>query len=1038
MSLPGLSIRKPVMGWMAILALFVFGYISLKGLGISRYPDIDNPYVTVTVNYPGTAPELIESDVTEVIEGALSGVEGIKDMTSSSSFGTSRVTLEFDISKNIDVAIQDVNAVLQGIIRKLPDDIDPPTVRKSNPEDRPILQLALSGDADLRELMFFANNNLHDRLATIEGVADVTLGGFLQPVIRVWLDPQKLAAFELTHDDVITSLQTEHREVPAGRITREKDEISLRFLGEAATVDEIAKLAVTRRSGSLLYRKVTIGQLGRVEAGLEDVRSFARTDGKRSVGLGITKQHGANSVDVAQRVVDRIKSLELPKGYKLEVNWDTTKSIRDSIHELAFTLVLSVALTGLVCWLFLGSIASTLNIVLAIPTSIMGTFIVMHWLGYTLNIFTMLALILSVGIIVDDAIMVLENIFRFREHEKDPATAALKGAEQVQFAALATSAAIIAIFFPIVYVSGITGAYLAQFGIVLCIAVLFSTIEALTFTPMRLAGFKAEDKMRGIPALIDRGVKRAANLYSRWAQRTLGSGWKTSFYYVAALLVFGGSILLINHVPKELLPDEDTGTLSIKAQLPLGTSLEETARRTEQLEKLVLDTPGVQRLYTVIGGYGGDVNTASLMVTLADRDKRKLSQAEIQNKLRGKFRALGSDFRARIQSAGGTSLGGKHGFPVDLTLKSPKWDDLVAGSKKLEDALEASGKLVDVDTSFDNGSPELSIRPRREAARLHGVSAGDISETIAFMFNGVTAAKFNDEGRRVDIVVKADPAKTPTSVDGLKSLYVRNNRGQLIPLSTLVTFEKSSAPVTITRDNRERSISVYGNLAKGVYQGEAIEFARKLAAQVLPSDVRVDTSAKTGDLSTTFKDLIVALGLGVLVAYMILGSQFNSYIHPVTILLALPFSVTGAFVALYLGHSTLNLFSMIGLLLLMGIVKKNSIMLVEFANQEREKGKSSLEAMVASCRTRFRPILMTSFTTMAAAVPPALKIGTSNESSASMSIGVIGGILFSTLMTYFVVPLAYVHFSRFEKKKQHQAPQHHDKAAPEEASRLSV
>jgi hydrophobe/amphiphile efflux-1 (HAE1) family protein len=1016
MSLPLLSIKRPVLGWMATIAIFLFGGISLNQLGVSQYPDVDYPIVSVRVSYPGTAPELMETDVVEPLEGALTTVEGVQKLSSNASYGSASVTLEFDISKDINVAMQDVNAAVQAAMRRLPVDIDPPIVSKSNPEDRPIMWLGLSANVPTRELMSFARNSVSDRFATVQGVSEVGLGGFLEPVVRVWLDPSKLARYELTFDDVLLSLKTEHREVPTGQIVGDKKERGLRFLGEAATIEEVSKLVVTKRSGSLLFTRITLGDLGRVEAGLEDERRFARIDGTRSVGISIQKQRGENSVAVAERIRDRMESISLPEGYNLRVNFDTTTQIKRSIKELALTLAISIGLTAVVCWLFLGSLASTFNIVIAIPTSIFGAFIVMQWMGFTLNLFTMLALILSVGIIVDDAIMVLENIFKKRETEKNAARAAWLGAEQVQFAALATTLAIIAIFLPILYVSGIVGSYLGQFAVVLSVAVVFSTLEALSLSPMRMSHFKNAKPVTGIPAVFGRFIKLLANRYAAWAEKTFQSKAKPFYYYAAAFFLFGVSLATITAIPTELVPKEETGTMMARTELPLGTTLKENARRLVELENILNKQEGVLRAYSIIGA--GGVNQAMILITLKDKSQRSLSQVQIENEIRIKSRELGKDFRVRLMDAGGVNIGGRRGFPVDITLKGGTWSDLTQSAQNLQEAMEASKLLVDIRQSYDQGYPEISIVPDREQARLYGVGVSTIAETLAFMYNGINAAKFNDEGKRVDIVVKADPSSAPANIRELKKVVIRNSRGQLVPLASLIKAEDTLAPVSISREDRERTISVSANLEQGQFLGPVLERVKALARSSAIGDVRLDEkSGSSGDFNQVFKDLIIALIMGVIVAYMVLGSQFNSFVHPFTVLLALPFSVSGAFLALWLTGSTINLFSMIGLLLLMGIVKKNSIMLVEFANQGRAKGLGPAAAMVESCRSRFRPIMMTAFTTTAAALPPALKIGTDTVSSSMMSIGIVGGVIFSTLMTYFVVPLAYVHMSRFELKK---------------------
>ena len=1009
MSLPSLSIKNPVFAWMLTAAIFLFGGIAFSRLGISLLPDVDYPYVSVSVDYPGASPELVESDITEILEGALSSVEGVQKMSSSSSYGSSRVTLEFNIDKDINFALQEVQSAAQIAFRQLPDGVEAPTVRKTNPEDQPILWIALSGDVSKRELMLFARNSVKDRFTAIEGVSDVQLGGYIDPAIRIWVDPKKLENFELTHDDIINTLKAEHVEVPAGRITREKDEIALRFQGEAPDVETLGNIPITRRSGQALYRTIPLKAVARVESGLEDVRRFARIAGKEAIGLGITKQRGTNSVAVADRVMETVKNISLPPGYKLEVNFDTTQSIRHSIYELIFTLCLSVGLTAFVCWLFLGSISSTMNIIIAIPTSLLGTFLAFSWLGYTLNNFTMLALILGVGLVVDDAIMVLENIFRWRSFEKNSQVAALKGTEQVLGPALATSLAVLAIFLPVVYVSGIIGAYLAQFAIALSISVAVSTLEALTFTPMRLANFRDSGPIKGLPRIFGAWVDRSADAYSRTITRLYKHPLKV---YGVLIAVCALSFAVVVTLPRELAPDSDLSAISARAELPLGTSLSETGRRLEDVEKIVLAQEGVARVYTIIGGWGGGVNTGNLIISLIEKQNRSITHVEIMDALRKKLKGLGKDLTLRLRSSGASNFGGDRGYPIELNLKSSSWESLVATSKKLEKALAEDPTFVDVDSGFEDGSPEFKIIPHREAALARGVSLSTVAETIAFVYQGLKPVRFNDNGRRVNVILQAEQDKIPLQPEDFKHLYVRNNRSQLIPLSQLVEVRRGDAPVSISRENRERNIAVYSNLATGVAMDKGLAKAEAVFESIKPTDVRLDEGGSRGGLNTAFRDLIFAMALGILVAYMVLASQYNSYLDPALILLALPFSFGGAFIALKIAGESLNLFSMIGLLLLMGIVKKNSIMLVEFANQEFEEQKpeehSYAKAMTAACRTRFRPILMTAFTAIAAALPPALRIGVDSASTGSMSVGIVGGLILSSFLTLIVVPVSYV------------------------------
>ncbi len=1015
MSLASFSIRNSVGCWMATAAIFLFGSMALRGLGVSLYPDVDYPSVSVSVSYPGTPPELIETDIIEPLEGALSSIEGVERMTSSARYGEGSVGLDFKIGRDIDAVVQEVNSALQASMGKLPDGIEAPIVRKMNPDDRPIVWVALSGPDSQRELMSVARNQVLDHFTTLDGVGNITLGGFLEPVIRVWLNPKKLAEFDLSFEDILSTFDNEHREIPVGEILQDKKTLGLRFLGEGAKLSELEKIPITRRGGSLLFSRVTLGELGRIEAGLEDVRRFARSKGLLSVGFGIHKQRGTNSVAVADRVLEKINSVSLPKGYTLKLRFDTTQTIRKSVHELMMTLLISVVLTSLVCWLFFGSIASTINIIIGIPTSLFATFIFMSFAGFTLNLFTILALILAVGIVVDDAIMVLENIFRFRKTEPNTEIAAKKGAEQIQFAVLATTVAVIAIFIPVVFVGGMLGRYLAQFGIVLSVAVGVSALEALTFTPMRLARFKGAAELKGIPRIFGAKVEKLAEFYVDKIARLLNQSFaKQLVVYIAAFGVLVGAGFVLQRLPKEVVPKEGTGSFMVNIELPLGTPLEQTGKETEVIEEILNNSPYVESVYGIIGG--SQTHSARLMVTLKESAMKETPQDLIENEFRKTFQPLAKNgVRARIQGTGGVALGGggHRGAMLSLDLQGSDWKQLVEESNKLIGRLGSEPDFVDLDSSYRDGSPELNVVPDREKARLHGVSMKSLSETLAFVFNGISAARFNESGRRVPIIVRADPQFAPKNVENLKKLFVRNARSELIPLGNLVRVDETSAPATITRVQRQRTLSIYANLAPGFFLGASQEKAIRIAEDMLPPSIKIDhEQGSSSDLSKTLWDLLTALFLGVVVAYMVLASQFNSYFDPIIILLALPLSLAGAFYGLAAGGASINLFSGIGLLLLMGIVKKNSIMLVEFANQEREHGASLVEAVLASCRTRFRPILMTAFTTLACAVPPALKWGVDTQASFSMALVIIGGLLVSTLLTFFVVPLAYFHASR--------------------------
>ncbi|MEZ4814992.1 MAG: efflux RND transporter permease subunit [Bdellovibrionota bacterium] len=1013
MSLSSISIRRPVFAWMLMAALILFGILSLKKMGVGLLPDVDFPQVNIRASYPGASPELMESDVTETLEGALVGVEGVRLITSSSRFGSANITLEFNLDRNIDAAIQDVQTAVQSAMRRLPDDIELPTVSKSNPEDRPILWIGLSGGESLRELMLFARNQLQDRFASVAGVGEIILGGSIDPQVRVWLDPKKLLQYELTADDIIRSIQEEHTEKPVGYVVQGVKEINLRIMGETLSAEELANIPITRRGGSPLFEKLQIKDVGRVEMGLDDVRRISRVGGKRAVGIGIKKQRGVNTLAVAKAVKQRMKEVQLPEGYQMQVNFDSTLQIEDSVHELLFTLLLSILLTGFVCWLFLGNIGTTINVLFAIPTSLLGTFLVIHFLGYTLNSFTMLAIILVVGIVVDDTIMILENIVRFREEGHSWRDAALKGTEQITGAAIAATLAIIAIFLPATLVEGTTGAYLRQFGVTLSVAVAISLLEALTFTPMRLSLSKRDPKMSGVPARMEHFIKKLAIRYGAFIEKSFK---RPAWVYFITLAIFISSMSFIKILPKEFLPATNGNVLFARVELPQGTSLGETARRFEDLERIFENNPDIEKVYSIIGGFTGTGNQGNLFVTLKDVSKRSKELKEVENDLRAEIKKLGKDFQVRLQGSASQGFGGRRGYPIEFNLYGPDWETLVEGSRKLVKAMGEDPNFTDIDTSYEEGAPEFSIKPKRNAALARGVSVDELSTTLNFLYQGQDVARFNDTGRRSEIVVQADKEKIPSDIEGVKNLYVRNNRGNLVKMGDVVEVTERVSAASITRENRVRNIGVYSNVSTSSSQDKASKRLLALAKEVLPPEVTIQQTGSSEEMSKTLISMTLAILLGIIVAYMVLGSQYNSWIHPITILLALPFSITGAWIALYVGGSSINFYSMIGLLLLMGLVKKNSIMLVELANQLRHENKMEVHAAaVEAGKTRLRPILMTSFATIAAALPPAIGLGASSSATQPMSLVIVGGVLFSACLTLFVVPLAYVHMSRLEK-----------------------
>jgi hydrophobe/amphiphile efflux-1 (HAE1) family protein len=1002
-TLSDLSIRNPVFAWMLMAALVVFGALGFRRLGVSELPEVDFPVVSINVTIEGASPEVMETDVADLLEDAVSSIAGVREISSSSKHGECSVTVEFDLERDIDAAFQDVQAKVSQAQRRLPADIEPPVISKVSPLERPILWLALSGPRSTQELSEFARDRLKDRFQTIPGVGDIMLGGYLERNIRIWLDAARLEAYGLAVSDVADALRREHIEVPAGRLETPLRELQVRSKGEATSLEEIRRIVVARRGGHL----VRLNDPATVENGTEDVRRISRRNGAPAVGLGIRKQSGANAVAVARAVKERLEEIrpDLPADLSIDVSYDGTVFVEESIREVLFTIVLAVVLTSLVCWLFLGSFSSTLNVLLSIPTSVVGTFALMHFAGFTLNTFTLLGLSLSVGIVVDDAIMVMENIFRHAQQGKPRVRAAAEGAREITFAALAATLAIVAIFLPVAFMRGMIGRMFFEFGVTISAAVMLSLLEAITLTPSRCAQFLyAGERRTSIGKALEAGFSGLADGYRRMLVPRLRHSLGV---LLAAAALFGGSLLLAGRIGKEFLPPQDQGRFLVRLQTPLGSSIEETDRTARRCEAHLLSMPEIRQYYLAVGGFGGgDANAAMFFVTMKPRGERSRTQGEVTADLRARLNAI-PGARAMIQdlSQSDPTRQGRS-FPVEFSIHGKEWGELARLSERVSAAMEESGMMADVDSDYRMGQPEVKILPLRKRAADLGVSMEAIGSTVQALVGGVKVGRFKEGGRRHDIRMRLMQPQRLRPED-IGRLQVRSGSGGLVRLSELVEIEEAPSLQSILRKNRERAITLTASIAPGFTQAQCVAEVERIGRELLPEGYRVVLSGSAQTYRESMRALLFALWLGIAVAYMILASQFNSFLHPLTILLALPFSLTGALGLLWATGQTINLYSMIGLVLLMGIVKKNSILLVDYTNQLRKDGLPAEEALRQACPVRLRPILMTSCSTIAGAVPAALALGPGAEVRVPMAIAVIGGILLSTLLTLFVVPCAY-------------------------------
>jgi len=1010
MNLTETCVRKPVLAWMLMAATIVFGLVAASRIGISQFPDVDFPTITVNVSWAGAAPEVVENDIVEFLEEALMQVEGIRTITSTSRQGSASVTLEIEMSRGIDLAMQEVQNKVSQIQRRLPQDIDPPTISKNNPEDQPIMMASLTGAFPQRVLSDYVNYNMKEKLQTIPGVGEISFMGALSRNVRIWLDAAQLDEKGLTVQDIISALQREHVELPAGRLETPGREVNIRVLGEALDLETLRQIVVTKIDGNPIY----ISDVALVEDGFEDARRIARVDGVPAQGISIKKQRGANAVAVAKaahQALDEFQST-LPKGMTVAVAYDSTEFIKDSVREIQFELILSVLLTALVCWMFLGSLSSTLNVILAIPMSLLGTVAIIYFLGFTFNTFTLLGLSLAVGIVVDDAIMVMENIFRHKEGGKALIPAALEGTHEIAFAALAATLAVVAIFVPVVFMKGVIGKFFLQFGVTLCLAVLLSYVEAVTLAPARCSQFLKTDRegRNRVGRWVDHSFRKLEAGYATALKKTLK---RPGLILAAGAALFAVSLIILMIMPSEFVPSQDQSRMAIRLQMAVGSDIIESSSLLAKAEAILQNHPEVMSVFSNIGAFGGGVNSGFMNVTLIP-PKKRMSQAELAAIIRKELNAI-PGLRAVIQDLSQQGFTAQRGFPIEFSVRGSNWDQLIEVSRDVMAKLQASGQVMDMDTDYRLGQPELRVTPDRAVCADIGVSMTDVATALNALVGGVRVGKYSSGGRRVDVQMKL-LASQRTRPEDLSRLRIRSRSGQLIPLSSLVKTEELPALQAITRRERERAISIYANVAPESSQKEAIRYVQSLG-----KDLPVGTRIVLGGASVAFQDsmssLIFALILGVSIAYMILASQFNSFKDPITIITILPLSIAGAAFALLIMGKSLNIFSMIGLLLLMGIVKKNSIILVDYANAFKNKGFGPREAMEQAGPIRLRPILMTAIATLMAAIPPALGIGPGSEIRTPMAIAIVGGLVLSTALSLLVVPAFYVVTEGKKEKK---------------------
>jgi multidrug efflux pump len=1004
MKLSDISIQRPVFASMVSGALVLFGVLGYQQLSVREFPDVDAPVVSVSVSLRGANPATMESAVTDVLEEQLASLEGLRTMTSNSSEQSSRINLEFNLDRPIEDAAQDVRDIVARARGRLPEEIDEPVVRKQDADARPIIFVGLeSKQHDLLQLSEIADRILKPRLQTVPGVASAEVRGERRYAMRIWLSVTALAAHDLTVQDVVRAIQARNVEIPAGRIESDRREFSVRSLGELKTPQEFAAMVVAAGNGQV----VKLGDVAKVELGAEDDRSIFRFNGRPAVGLSVVRQSKSNLVEVSDAVRQALPEIEaaLPPGVTASLGYDQSIYVKRSIKEAEETLIIAAGLVVLIIFLFLRNVRATIIPGLAIPASIIATFAVMAAFDFSINNLTLLALTLAIGIVVDDAIIVLENAYRHQEElNESPEEAAILGTREIAFAVIATTISLVAVFTPLAFLEGNTGRLFNEFGIAVAAAVAISGFVALTLTPMLCAKILRVPPSHGaIYQTLEQSFKFTATKYERalgFALRHRGAVLAGS----AALVT--GAVLVFLGLKREFVPSEDRGQIQVQITAPEGATLAFTDEYQRQVEAILDGIPEISTYTSTVGGGfgggGGRVNGGQVFVRFVDWSERDRTAQDIVEVLRPQLAAIPG---VQAFASNPPAFGG-YGSPVRFIIQNPNFDSLFVGVQAMLDRARQVRGLTNVDTDLRVNKPELAVSYERDRAEDLGVPVRDVAATMQAMLGGQRASTFTRNNKLYYVMVQLSPEEraTPTDMSGLS---VRGRDGKLIKLEQLAAVSEGVGPRQLNHYMRVRSADVSAGLAPGFTLGEALDSLNAIAAEVLPTGSTIALGGELRELSESGNALYFAFLLALVVVFMVLASQFESLVHPFTVLMAVPLAVTGAIFTLWIAGSSINLYSQIGMILLIGLVTKNSILLVEYTNQLRERGYETMAALLESGRIRLRPILMTSVATIMGAVPIALGLGAGSMSRRPLGYAIVGGVFFSTALTLFLVPVVY-------------------------------
>ncbi|MBU1263529.1 MAG: efflux RND transporter permease subunit [Thiobacillus sp.] len=1010
MILSDISIRRPVLATVMSLLIILVGLIAFDRLPVREYPNIDAPVVSVRTVYPGASAEVMESQITKPLEDSLSGIEGIRTIKSVSREEVSQITVEFVQSRDPEAAANDARDRVARVRGLLPDEADDPVVAKIEADAQAIIWLAFSSDRQSAlEITDYADRVVADQLKTLPGVASVIIGGERRYAMRLWLDPARMAALGVTVQDVETALRSQNTELPSGRIESQTREFSVLAETDLRTPAQFERVII-RDSGGVLVR---LADIGRAEVGAEDERNIVRVNGRAAVGLGIVKQSTANTLAVAQAVKAELPRLEaaLPEGMQLKVGFDSSIFIEKSIDAVYTTMIEAMVLVVAVIFLFLRNWRATLIPFVTIPVSLIGAFIFLYSMGFTINVLTLLGLVLAIGLVVDDAIVMLENIYRHIENGEPPYDAAIRGAKEIGFAVVAMTMTLVAVFAPLAFAEGNTGKLFTEFALTVAAAVLVSGFVALTLTPMMASRMLRHETRHG--ALFNFGERMLSGLnrgYTRGVTRVVQHPLiVTAVFVLVAVAAFG----LLKSLKSELAPTEDRGFFIGFMLAPEGSTLQYTDQYARQLEGIYQNVPEVNTAFVVVAPgleRPNPVNTSLSFVMLKPWEERSRSQMEITESLGPQmFMGMPGVLAFPINPP---SLGQSfRNPPLQFVVQAPSYAELDKAVEALMEKVRAYPGLANADTDLKLNKPQLKVDINRDKAAQMGVGVDTIGRTLETLLGGREVTRFKQAGEQYNVVVQLDPAARATPQD-LTALYVRGNEGSLTPLANLVTVTETVAPKELNHFDRQRAAIISANIAPGYTLGEALAFMEQAAADTLPPGTRTALDGQSREFGESGQTLAITFALALVIIYLVLAAQFESFVAPFIILLTVPLAATGALLALKLTGATLNVYSQIGLIMLVGLITKHGILIVEFANQLRDRGMNKVEAVIEAASLRLRPILMTTAAMVLGAVPLAIATGAGAESRSPIGWVIVGGLLLGTLLTLFVIPVAYTLLTR--------------------------